>query len=656
MRVFRKNPLNNSVNKFERKSSVLGKTLVVCLLMLVPLIQPSAAQADDPISLDTSFGTGGIVTTLIGFSAEANSVVMQSDGKIVVAGYSSNVDDNVFAVARYNEDGSLDESFGTGGDDGIDGVVKTNICEDCSNSIATSVVIQNVDGEQKIIVVGKTTRMGFGEDFVIVRYDADGSLDTTFSASENPGIDILEIGSDNDVATSVVIQNAAEGQKIIVVGHSIGLDSGVDFVIVRYDEDGLFENFALTDLGSDEEAASVAIQNVNEEQKIIVAGTTVNGEFGNDFVVIRFTEDLLLDTSFGEGGRVKTHITTSEDGDVATSVAIQNIAGEQKIVVSGHAQNSELARVFAVVRYSENGSLDESFGTGDDDGIDGVVLTQIGIEAEANSVVVQSDGKIVVVGDTVYQPNPDVEVYDFDFAGANYNADGSLIGVLTTDIEVGSEESAYSVVLQSDGKIVVAGYTNNGVISKFAVVRYTTTVSGGATGSNDFTWVGAQSITCPAPNPWVKEQLGFSTNANPVLITAENTVGKTITSASYKALKSSGVVFDTVSKKVSTATETLPLYGCKDKLLIGKVNQPIQFIAGGYTLQSDAHGYINTADLKWHDTNSVTLYTNTAAFMHTIKFTKTGQYVVVLTEQPDTSRGLIPTYGVRSVRFVININ
>jgi hypothetical protein len=171
-----------------------------------------------------------------------------------------------------------------------------------------------------------------------------------------------------------------------------------------------------------------------------------------------------------------------------------------------------------------------------------------------------------------------------------------------------------------------------------------------------FPWVGAQSITCPEANPWVKEQLGFASNAKPVLVSAENTIGKTITQGSYDALKSSGVVFDTVTTKVSTATETLPIYGCKDKLLSGKVNQPIQFIAGGYTLQSDAHGYINTADLKWHDTNGVTLYTNTAAFMHNIKFTKTGRYVVVLTEQPDTSRGLIPTYGVRSIRFVINVN
>jgi hypothetical protein len=196
----------------------------------------------------------------------------------------------------------------------------------------------------------------------------------------------------------------------------------------------------------------------------------------------------------------------------------------------------------------------------------------------------------------------------------------------------------------------------NSYIDGLSVERCGTSSGPGAAGAAGFPWVGDQNITCPNPNPWVNEQLGFASNVKPVLVSAENTIGKTITQGSYDALKFSGVVFDTVSTKVSTATETLPIYGCKDKLLSGKVNQPIQFIAGGYTLQSDAHGYINTADLKWHDTNGVTLYTNTAVFMHTIKFTKTGKYVVVLTEQPDTSRGLIPTYGVRSIRFVININ
>jgi hypothetical protein len=211
-------------------------------------------------------------------------------------------------------------------------------------------------------------------------------------------------------------------------------------------------------------------------------------------------------------------------------------------------------------------------------------------------------------------------------------------------------------VVQSDGNIVAAGYSDNGTNYDFAVVRYSVTINSNNTNFNSSPWVGVQSIVCPDPNPWTKEQLVFSTNVKPVLVSAENTVGKSITQSSYVSLKSSGVEFDTVSKEVSTATETLPIYGCKDKLLSGKVNQPIQFIAGGYSLQSEAHGYIKTADLKWHDTNGVTLYTNTAAFLHAVNFTKSGKYVVVLTEQPDTGRGLVPTYGVRSIRFVININ
>jgi uncharacterized delta-60 repeat protein len=380
---------------------------------------------------------------------------------------------------------------------------------------------------------------------------------------------------------------------------------------------------------------------VQSDGKIVAAGYSYNGS-NFDFAVVRYNTNGSLDTTFDTDGKVTTAIGSGTDA--AYSVVLQS---DGKIVVAGNSRigsNDD----FAVVRYNTNGSLDTTFDT------DGKVTTAIGSGTdEARSVVVQSDGKIVAAGYSDNGPN-------FDFAVVRYNTNGSLDttfdtdGKVTTAVGLGDDE-AYSVVLQSDGKIVAAGYSDNGPNFDFAVVSYTISVSSVSSVSS-LSWVGAQSINCPAPNPWVKEKLGFASNAKPVLVSAENTIGKTITQGSFDSLKSSGVVFDTVSTKVSTATETLPIYGCKDKLLSGKVNQPIQFIAGGYTLQSDAHGYINTADLKWHDTNGVTLYTNTAAFLHTIKFTKTGKYVVVLTEQPDTSRGLIPTYGVRSVRFVININ
>ena len=526
-------------------------------------LQSPAWAADG--DLDTTFSGDGILTTAIGAGNDAaSSVVLQSDGKIVVAGYSYNGSNYDIAVVRYNTDGSLDTSFGTGG--------KVTTAIGLGNDYAESVVVQS-DG--KIVVAGYSHN-GSNYDIAVVRYTDTGSLDTTFSGD---GILTTTIGSRDDYAESVVVQS-----------------------------DG----------------------------KIVVAGFYNNGS-GNLLTVVRYTDTGSLDTSFSGDGKQVT-----SDATRGYSVVLQG----DKIVVAGYSYNGSNNDI-AVVRYNTDGSLDTSFSG------DGTVTTAIAISGghdEANSVVVQGDGKIVVAGYSYNGSN-------YDLAVVKYNTDGSLDtsfsgdGQVTTAIGLG-EDLARSVMLQGDGNIVVAGYSYNGSNNDFAVVRYLNTVSS----SNAQIWVGAQSISCPAPNPWVEEQLGFASNAKPVLVSAENTVGKTTTQGSYDALKTSGVLYDTVSTKVSTATETLPIYGCKDKLLSGKVNQPIQFIAGGYTLQSDAHGYINTADLKWHDTNGVTLYTNTAAFMHTVKFTKTGKYVVVLTEQPDTSRGLIPTYGVRSIRFVININ
>ena len=607
-------------------------TQFVFLLCFFNSQSPAWAADGD---LDTSFDTDGIAITEIGKNAaEAHSLVMQSDGKIVAAGYMQQVVSpfpNIFAVVRYNTDGSLDNTFSG------DGIQTTAI--GLFNSEAWDVVVQS-DG--KIVVVGITMTGASSTTFAVVRYNTDGSLDNTFSGD---GIETTDVASQDEEAYSVVLQSDG---KIVVAGYSNN-GSDNDFAVVRYNTDGSLDTtfdtdgIQTTDIG-DSKAESVVLQS---DGKIIVAGFSSSTGSG-DFAVVRYNTDGSLDTTFDTDG-IQT--TDFAGRDKANSVVLQS---DGKIVVAGE---SHAGTKIAVARYNTDGSLDITFDT------DGKQSTAIANEANGQEVILQSDGKIVVAGFIMTVIGVE---NNYDFAVARYNTDGSLDttfsgdGIQTTRIDqippgltepFSPFDQAYSVVLQSDGKIVVAGTSHENELN-FAVVRYLNTVSS----STALIWVGAQSISCPAPNPWVEEQLGFATNTKPVLVSAENTIGKTITQGSYDALKTSGVLYDTVSTKVSTATETLPIYGCKDKLLSGKVNQPIQFIAGGYTLQSDAHGYINTADLKWHDTNGVTLYTNTAAFMHTVKFTKTGKYVVVLTEQPDTSRGLIPTYGVRSIRFVININ
>src|SRR3990167_3434132 len=124
--------------------------------------------------LDTTFGTGGIVTTIIGsgsFKSDvAYSVAIQSDGKIVVTGYNNNAN-NDFALVRYNTNGSLDTTFNS------TGIVTTAIGS--SSDVGRSVAIQS-DG--KIVVAGYSYN-GSNNDFALVRYNTDGTLDTTFNST-----------------------------------------------------------------------------------------------------------------------------------------------------------------------------------------------------------------------------------------------------------------------------------------------------------------------------------------------------------------------------------------------------------------------------------------------------------------------------------------
>jgi uncharacterized delta-60 repeat protein len=596
-------------------------TTLVLTFALTHLQVPAWAADGD---LDTSFGGGdGIVTTLLAGTDDNDSysVVIQGDGKIVVAGYSWTFSSfrSDFALVRYNTDGTLDTDFGTGGQ------VTTNFG---SNSEIRSIALQS-DG--KIVAAGFSAN-----NFAVARYETNGDLDNTFSGD---GKLTTDLGSSDEIQ-SIAIQSDG---KIVAAGNS-----GNNFAIARYETDGDLDNTfsgdgkLTTDLGSSLESfESVVLQS---DGKIVAAGYS-----DGNFAVVRYETNGDLDNTFSGDGKLTTNLGAMEG---VNSIAIQS---DGKIVAAGYSGSD-----FFIARYETDGDLDTDFDT------DGILVTDTGSSDESlESVVLQSDGKIVAAG---YIDNAGIYL----MAVARYNTDGTLDltfsgdGIQTTAAG-SSEDSATSIALQTDGKIVTAGYSDYGSGYEFAVVRYLGSSSGGGGGSGgggsggdnpvalDFPWVGDQSISCPEANPWINEKLDFAKNVKPVKADAENSVGRTITQDSFESLKSSGVLFDTDSKKVTTATETLPDFGCKDRLLSGKVDQPIQFIAGGYTLQSDAHGYINTADLIWHDLNEVTLTTNTAAFMHTIKFTKTGKYMVVLTEQPDTSAGISPTYGARSIRFVINI-
>src|SRR6266536_6168109 len=153
---------------------------------------PGAAVAG-PGALDPSFGTGGQVTTDFGGFDSAQAVAVQSDGKILAAGSSGGGD---FALARYNADGTLDSTFGSGG----------KLTTDFGGfDVALGVALQ-ADG--KIVAVGGG---GSGSDFALARYNADGSLDASFGSG---GMVTTDFGG-FEAATAVAIQGDG---KIVVTG------------------------------------------------------------------------------------------------------------------------------------------------------------------------------------------------------------------------------------------------------------------------------------------------------------------------------------------------------------------------------------------------------------------------------------------------------
>ena len=354
-------------------------------------------------------------------------------------------------------DGDLDPTFGIGG---------RVRYEDSSASVCSASAIQS-DG--KIIVAGSIGNLDWAA-FVLTRFKADGSLDTTFGIGGKVTTDFGQGGS--TIVNAIAIQ--PDG-KILAAGEA-GTTSNPDFALARYNPDGSLDvTFGVggkvtTDFsGLSESAFALATQS---DGKIVAAGSASYKNRGltvSDFGLARYNPDGSLDTSFGIAGKVTTDFLGREDW--ARAVAIQSdgkiiAAGIMAIAPGGTPYFDLRVRRGALVRYNKDGSLDSTFGTG------GKVITEILGPSALNALSIQSDGKIIAAGHSgvlngsvsdgrwfeIFRSGPTA----MDFALVRYNEDGSLDttfgaqGKVETDLNTPSDV-IYAVSLQPDGKIIATG-------------------------------------------------------------------------------------------------------------------------------------------------------------------------------------------------------
>jgi uncharacterized delta-60 repeat protein len=432
--------------------------IVTSLFCTVLIISMAVGQAVSvlaaPGDLDSTFGlssTGINVTDIGSFTADkAYALVVQDGGEIVVAGTSG----NNLSLARYTSTGLLDTNFSGDGKQSVPiGALAT----------AYAVTVQS-DGS---IVAAGTSNDGVKDHFMLVRFTSAGILDATFNST---GIVTTTLSTGNDVARAV----ATDGNGMILVAGS----ADNQFALLRYDTNGILDStfgggdgIVLTSVfGANDLGHSLALQT---DGKILVAGQTDNGS-SDDFALVRYDGTGNLDLTFGGGDGIVTTNFGTNTNEFALSVAVQ---GDDKIIAAGYTTNA--TQDFALARYLPSGDLDTGFGS------IGKVVTDIAGDTDEGHVVgVQGNGKIVVAGFT-FSPST-----SYDFAILRYTTTGGLDtgfggggGIVTTDLgpilsgapSSNTDDEAFSAAIQSDNKIVLAGFSDyppSAGDNNFAIARY----------------------------------------------------------------------------------------------------------------------------------------------------------------------------------------
>lgn len=347
-------------------------------------------------SLDPAFGAGGRARVLTGdFDEVAWDVVVDPDGKIVACG--SRLQSAEFGLTRLLPDGTPDVTFGDGG-------------TALTGSVTGPAVACTRQPDGRYLVAGHNNGNGGtpGQAPAVARFLADGALDTTFGAG---GAALVDLGGAEAsfVAFDLLLQ--PDGRLLVAAANLIGLP-GLGFVVARFLPDGAPD----PDFGTGG-VVTLPVRDVDQsyglaldaEHRIVVVGAAATGAGDADVAVARLFPDGALDSTFGTEGVVVTALTAGDDG--AFRVVVQP-DGKLLLAAFSDTEGSD----FTLLRYTESGALDPSFGA------DGIVTTDFSDGTDAAfDLALQPDGRIVAAGQSVLQSE------DTDIAVARYLNDGGSV-------------------------------------------------------------------------------------------------------------------------------------------------------------------------------------------------------------------------------------
>jgi uncharacterized delta-60 repeat protein len=431
--------------------------VLIVTVVMIPLTHMQAEAGD----LDLAFGSGGKVFPDFGGAASAKTVILEPDGKIIVGGPVFHASGD-FGLIRFNTDGSLDPTFGSGGK------VITNFFTVGGFESFDSLNALVLQPDGRIIAAGTSFDNGRFV-FALARYNNDGSLDTSFGES---GKLVTSPSPFDSGANAVALQ--PDGKIIAAgsVGRSFSSPPMSDFALIRYDSKGgldlAFGNGGVvaTDILHLAAAANSIV--LQPDGRIVVGGATQVVDFLPTFfipVLARYNGDGSLDASFGTGGTVRVPI-------IATGSAIA-LQADGKIVVAGSfidsSSSTNRSSDFALVRLNRDGSIDDAFGK------QGRATADFDLDDdEATALAVDPLGRIVAVGGAFRQIGRQERG---EFAVARFISDGRLDRSFASDGKAsynffGFADEARAVTLQTDGKIVAVGDADRGTQHSMAILRF----------------------------------------------------------------------------------------------------------------------------------------------------------------------------------------